>query len=387
MKIGISLLSARPQRTGVENAAFNLITHLSRMEGQDEYVIYANTRNLPWLSALSDCIRVVDVRLGCKRALWIWEHLFFLTSRRPKEVDVVHFPIGGGVIGYRGRFVLTVHDLKHYSHRELVKLRRHLLWRMWCNANIKRAARVIAVSEHVKAEILREFPVAPDSVRVIANGVDQRFRPCTTTKTFKARYELPERYVLFVGATTANKNLRRAIDAVNLVRNRYQLEHQLIVAGLPGEDDVALKSYVNGKHLESTVLFIGYVDDDDLPQLYSNAEVFLFPSICEGFGIPPLEAMRCGVPVVAAFASCIPEVLGDAAIWVDPLKVESIAEGISKALLNTNARNNAVAKGFVKAADFSWKKMALETINVYREAAGCRREALPHLSDAAVASE
>jgi glycosyltransferase involved in cell wall biosynthesis len=371
MRIGISLLSARPQRTGVENAAFNLITQLGGMGGKDEYVVYANTSHLPWLSDVPGRIRVVDVRFSCICSLWMWEHLFFLTSRRPKEVDVVHFPIGGGVVGYRGRFVLTIHDLKHYSHRELVKLRRHLLWRVWCKANVKRAAKIITVSEHVKRDILREFPVLSESIRVIPNGVDRRFGPCAGTQVFRDKYHLPERYVLFVGATTANKNIRRAIDAVRLVRDKCNLDHQFIVAGLPGEDDAALKRYVSSNHLQDTVRFVGYVGDDDLPQLYANAELFLFPSVTEGFGIPPLEAMRCGIPVVAAAISPLREVLGNAAVWVDPLSVESIAEGVGTALHDKNARTRAIARGLKRAEQFSWENMAAETVKVYREAAAC----------------
>ena len=372
MKIGISLLSARPQRRGVENTTFNLITQLNRMESDDEYVIYADTRSLPWLSSVSGRIRVIDVRLSCRRASWMWEHLFFLTSQRPKEVDVVHFPIGGGVVGYRGKFVLTIHDLTNYLNRDLVKLRRHLLWRLWCKANVKRAARIITVSEHVKRDILREFPVRSDSIRVIPNGVDRRFKPCAASQVFRAKYHLPERYVLFVGATATNKNIRRAIDAVKLVRDKCNLDHQFIVAGLPGEDDARLKKYVNSNHLQDIVRFIGYVGDDDLPQLYANAEVFLFPSIAEGFGIPPLEAMRCGIPVVAAATSCLPEVLGDAAIWVNPLSVESIAEGVATALLDKNARSRTIAKGLSRVEQFSWEKMASEAVKVYREAGGCQ---------------
>lgn len=388
MKIGISLLSARSHRTGVENTAFNLITQLSRMESDDEYVIYADTRSLPWLSSVSGRIRVIDVRLSCRRAHWIWEHLFFLTSQRPKEVDIVHFPIGGGVVGYRGKFVLTIHDLTRYSHIELVKLRRHLLWRVWYKANVKRAAKIITVSEHVKRDILREFPVRSDSIRVIPNGVDRRFRPCAGTQVFRAKYQLPDRYVLFVGQTSTNKNLRRAIDAVKLVRDRYSLDHQFIVAGLPGEDDARLKKYVNSNNLRDTVRFIGYVGDNDLPQLYANAELFLFPSIMEGFGIPPLEAMRCGIPVVAAATSCLPEVLGDAAIWANPLSVESIAEGIASALLDKNVRSRAIAKGLSRVEQFSWEKMVSETVNVYREAAGCpmTRSAVSDSGDIAMAS-
>jgi glycosyltransferase involved in cell wall biosynthesis len=283
-------------------------------------------------------------------------------------VDIVHFPIGGGVVGYPGRFVLTMHDLKHYLNPELVLLRRYLLWRIWCKSNIKRAAKVITVSDYVKQELLREFPVLFTDIKVVANGVDQRFLPCPKTQVFREKYQLPERYVLFVGATSANKNIRRAIDAMNLVRGSHGVDHCFVIAGMPGEADASLKAYVRDNQLEKAVRFIGYVDDNDLPQLYSNAALFLFPSITEGFGIPPLEAMRCEIPVVAAHASCMPEVLGDAAIWIDPLSVESIAEGISTGLFDPEIRKQVIARGLSRAEQFSWEKMALETVKVYREA-------------------
>ncbi len=113
------------------------------------------------------------------------------------------------------------------------------------------------------------------------------------------------------------------------------------------------------------------MENIDLPELYANAKLFLFPSITEGFGIPPLEAMASGIPVVAGRASCLPEVLGDAAIWVDPLSVDSIAEGIATALLDMKARSMAIAKGLSRVDQFSWEKMAEDTVSVYREAAGC----------------
>jgi len=368
MKIGISLLSAAPQRTGVENAVLNLIRQLSSIGGKDEYIVYANRRNLPWLSKLSGSVRVVDVPLSFRRVRWLWEHIFFLTSRRPREVDIVHFPIGGGVVGYGGKFVLTIHDLNHYSNRDFTMLRRHLLWRLWYKANVKRAARIITVSDYVKKHISQEFPSSSNKVRLAPNGVDQRFRPYAPTQDFKEKHQLPERYVLFVGATSVQKNIRRAIEAVNLVRRSDGTDHCLVIAGAPGEADPGLRAYISSNRLDDVVRFVGYFDDTELPQLYSNAALFLFPSIAEGFGIPPLEAMRCAVPVVAAHTSSMPEVLGDAAIWVDPLSVESIAKGISQGLFDQSVRKQAIARGLFRSEQFSWEKMAVETVKVYREA-------------------
>jgi glycosyltransferase involved in cell wall biosynthesis len=370
MKIGISLLSAKSRRSD-ENYLCNLITELSKIESDDEYVVFADLRRLPWLSSISGNIRVINVRLPSSWAPWVWEHLFFLTSQQPQKVDVVHFPIGGGVVGYRGTFVLTIHDLIRYSHKEFVSLPRHLMWRLWCKANLGRAARIIVVSEHVKRDIMHQFPVPSEHIQVVYLSASKRFEWCASTPEFKDKYRLPDHYVLVVAATSPNKNIRRAIDAVTLAREQYSLDHQLIVAGMRGADDAALKAYVNSNKLQHVVRFLGYVDDTDLPQLYANAELFLWPSIMEGFGLPPLEAMRCGIPVVASNTSCIPEILGDAPIWVNPMSVESIAQGMATALLDKTARDNAIARGTLRAKQFSWEKMASDTARVYREAAHC----------------
>lgn len=361
------MLSARPQRTGVENVALNLVVQLGNLDTQDEFVVFANTRHLPWLSAIPDRIRIVHVGFSFERALWFWEHLFFLADPRARKVDLVHFPIGGGVVGFPGRFVLTIHDLKHYLNREAVKLRRHLLWRVWCKANIKRATRIITASEHVKEQVLREFALDANKVEVIPNGVDESLHPCRDN-SLRSKYGLPERYVLFVGQTSANKNLPRAIDAMRLFCERNNSDHCFVIAGPSGDGDEELKAYVDGNHLQDSVRLLGYVDKGDLPRLYSNAALFLFPSLTEGFGIPPLEAMRCGVPVVAAQSSCLPEVLGNAAIWVDPLSVESMAEGISTGLLNPTVREQAIARGLSRAEYFNWQNMTQRTVRVYQDA-------------------
>ena len=279
--------------------------------------------------------------------------------------------LAGGVVGYRGKFVLTIHDLKHYLDRNLVLFRRYLLWRFWCKNNIPRAAKIITVSEFVKGEVLREFSISRDDVVVISNGVDKRFKPAADEDSLRRKYGLPKRYVLFVGATSANKNLQRAIDAFNLVRTAHESELCFVIAGGPGEAEASVRAHVRNSHLESAVRFLGYVNDDDLPQLYSNAALFLFPSLTEGFGIPPLEAMGCAIPVVAAQTSSMPEVLGDAAIWVDPLSVESIAAGITIGLYDEATRMRAISRGVARADLFSWEVMALKTSSVYRDAMRC----------------
>ncbi|MFC2165940.1 glycosyltransferase family 4 protein [Acidobacteriota bacterium] len=367
MKIGISLLCARKNRTGLENVAFNLIKQLSQIDNDNKYVIYTNKQIREWVSPKDSSIQVVDVTLSCRRYLWVWEHLYFLTHRKNEEIDLLHFPISGGVVGYKGKFILTVHDLKHYRMKNLVKLRRHVLNRFWYNANIKRAKMIITVSEYVKNDVLKNFNIPEENIRVIYNGVDDRFRPCEGSSGFRSKYKLPSDYILFVGQTTPSKNIRRAIDAVKLVREKYNFDCPFVVAGPQGEEDELLKKYVKNNNLENIVQFCGYIADDDMPKLYSNSKLFLSPSITEGFGLPMLEAVSCGIPVVAANTASMPEILGDAAIWVDPFSVDSIAEGIRKALVDKDDTSKMIKRGLLRVKDFSWEKMTRETLRVYSE--------------------
>lgn len=367
MTVGISLLQVRIPYTGVEKASIRLIEGLASASLEGEIVVFADTLALPEIAAFAGNLRVVSVTLPSRHLLWLWEHLFFLFDRRARCVDVVHFPIGGGVVGYRRKFILTIHDLKHYLNRELVLLHRHLLWRIWGKLNFSRASAIITISEYVQGEVLREFKLDPASIRVVKNGVDLRFRPCDATPEFRKKYHLPQRYILFVGATSPNKNLKRGIEGVAQALYGREEDACFVIAGSRGEADAELKEWVSRRGLDRLVRFLGYIDDDDLPELYANAALFLFPSINEGFGIPPLEAMRSGVPVVAGRISSMPEVLGDAPIWVDPLSVASIADGVNRGLFDEGARHTAITRGFARAGAYSWERMASQTLEVYRE--------------------
>lgn len=367
MRVGISLLCAKKYRTGTENVAFNLVRNLAKVDKKNEYVIFTNNYSRDWLSLPSDRLNTVNVKLTSHRIIWFWEHLFFHLDRRKKSLDLVHFPQAGGVVGFRGKFVLTVHDLKYQLGPDYKKFRQRLLYAAWYKANVLRASMIVTVSEYVKNQILQHFSLPPEKVRVVYNGVDERFKPLSRSTSFRANYRLPDEYVLFVGATTASKNLKRTIQAFKYVREKNHLNHHFIIAGGRAEEHNKLQSYVKHISLEDFVHFIGYFPDNDLPQLYSNASLFVFTSIAEGFGIPPLEAMACGTPVVCSNTTSLPEVVGESAILVDPFSVDSIARGIGIAMLDTSVREEFVRKGFARAKMFSWQRAASEMVSVYEE--------------------
>lgn len=368
MRIGISLLCAKKRRTGIENVAFNLIHSLAEVDRKNEYVIFLNNQSSDWFELPTQRFEVVNVKLTFQRSVWFWEHLFFHLDSRRKGLDLVHFPLVGGVVGYRGKNVVTIHDLNDYLGIYNVTLRQRLLCVAWYKANIPRASLVVTASQYVRNQILEYFGVAGDKVRVVYNGVDDRFCPLTKSASFHAKYELPKEYILFVGSSYRSKNIQRIIEAVWWLRQKKQLDHHLLIVGGPGDEAGSIRAFVKKRGLEGIVHFGGYFPDDDLPALYNHASLFVFPTLDEGFGIPPLEAMACGTPVMASDIPVFREVLGDAALMVDPNSVESIAEGISKALFDNSLRETLISKGFVRAGTYSWKKMAHAMIEIYEQA-------------------
>jgi len=371
LRIGISLLCAKQERTGIENVTFNLIRALSEIDNQNEYVIFANNQNRDWVSLPADRFDIVNVEFASQRCIWLWEHLFFHLDPRRRGIDLVHFPLVGGVIGYRGRNVITIHDLNDYLGRYNAKLRQRLLCVAWYKTNIPRANMVVTVSEDARNQMLEHFAVAPDKVRVVYNGVDERFKPLAKSATFKSLYHLPDEYILFVGSSYGNKNIKRMIEAFWLSRQERKFNHHLVIAGRFGNEGADLKAFVEKNNLGSVVHFGGYFPDHDLPKLYNHASVFVFPTLSEGFGLPPLEAMACGTPVVASDIPALREVLGESALLVDPYSVQSIAEGMAKAVADVTLREELIKKGLERARRFSWRKTATDMLRIYQEAAVC----------------
>jgi glycosyltransferase involved in cell wall biosynthesis len=327
MRIGISLLGAKRERTGIENVTFNLLQALSEIDDKNEYVIFTNRQSRDGFSLPAGRFGIVNVKLTFRRCVWLWEHLFFHLDPRRRGLDLVHFPLLGGVVGYRGKNVLTIHDLNDYWGRYNAKLRQRLLCVAWYKTNIPRANMVVTVSQEVKNQILKHFAVAPNRVRVVYNGVDERFKPLPKSASFKTFYHLPSEYILFVGSSYGNKNIRRMIEAFQVARHEQRLAHHLVIAGGPGNEEASLQAFVEKNGLGNVVHFVGYFPDQDLPKLYNHAALFVFPALSEGFGLPPLEAMACGTPVVASDIPVLREVLGESALFVDPYSVQNMASG------------------------------------------------------------
>jgi glycosyltransferase involved in cell wall biosynthesis len=264
--------------------------------------------------------------------------------------------------------VLTIHDLIFLLFPEY-----HLPLNKWFLNSfvplfIRRADAIIAVSKCTKGDLIRYYSVPSEKIKVIYEGVDARFQPVTEPDALarvRAIYGLPERFILYVGTIEPRKNLSTLLEAYKLLREEG-LEHRLVIVGRKGWLYKGFFQRLRELGLEGEVIFPGFVPDGDLPALYSAADLFVFPSLYEGFGLPVLEAMACGTPVIASNSSSLPEVIEDAGIMVDPLDVGALLRAIELILRDERMRREMRARGLEQAAKFSWERAARETLEVYR---------------------
>jgi glycosyltransferase involved in cell wall biosynthesis len=236
---------------------------------------------------------------------------------------------------------------------------------------VRKARALIAVSEHTKQDVVRHFNAPPEKIAVIYEGVDPHFSRVTDAAALDAtltRYGVSRPYIFYGGLWRPHKNVDGLVRAYGALLRRHGLPHCLVLGGREHPDYPAPREAWESLGLGDRIVRPGFVADDDMPALYSGADAFVLPSFNEGFGLMPLEAMACGTPVVASNASCVPEILGDAARYVDPRDPDAIAEGLHAVLTDSALRGELIARGTARLDRFSWDRAAEETLAVYERA-------------------
>lgn len=264
--------------------------------------------------------------------------------------------------------VLSVNDLIPLMRPAESSWRARMFFTLGLRLALHTAQRVITISEHTRQDLLTRFSYPAHRVQVIPLAADERFGPVGQAKILSLRetYKLPQRFVLYVGSNKPHKNLVTLIRAWEGVRS----DALLVIAGAWDAHYPHAKVEAAQRHLEERVRWLGPVPEADLPALYAAAEVFVFPSLYEGFGLPPLEAMACGTPVVCSHASSLPEVVGDAALVFDPHDVMALRAALQRVLEDAALRERLREKGLTQAGRFSWARTAQETLSVYRAIVG-----------------
>jgi glycosyltransferase involved in cell wall biosynthesis len=368
MRVALMGRSLRGSYSGVVRYTDQLVRRLGPVLGQDLAVFL--TRAADGLDGLP--FRRVRAPFGTPneylRALW--EQTVVPVEVARLRAQVYHSPNYILPLAVRCPTVVTIHDL-FYLEPQLHRLRSHLYLTALANHAIAHADRVICVSGYTRDQLLERFPKAAPRVRVIGEGVDPSFREATGAEVARARawlgVEAP--YVLYVGTIEPRKNLPRLLRAFEAAVVRGGLPHHLVLAGARGWRNGPLLDVHRASSIPERIHFPGYVAEDLLPALYAGADVFAYPSLGEGYGLPPLEAMACGAAVLTSDGSALAETAGGAALLVDPGDEEAIARGLERLLGDPEERRRRVELGLRQAALHTWDRTAEATLAVYREVA------------------
>ena len=377
MRIGIDYTAAVQQGAGIGRYARQLISALVELDAENKYALLVGgggVRDAAFqIEPLTRRANVRSVLLPVSdhtlSILWHRLHLPLWVELSCGPLDLFHSPDFTLPPVLRARTILTVHDLSFIRVPECAepRLRAYLLQAV--PASVRRADVVLADSECTRADLIELLGADPGRVEVVYAGVGQHFYRITDDgllRAVRARYNLPERFILGLGTLQPRKNFERLVKAYAMAQGQIDNEIKLVIAGGSGWMYDGIFGSVEELGLQEAVCFPGYVADDDLPALYSLADLFVFPSLYEGFGMPPLEAMACQTPVVTSNTSSLPEVVGDAALLVDPLDVAALTEAMRQVLTDGVLREGMIQRGVEQARRFTWTQAASKLLDVYR---------------------
>jgi glycosyltransferase involved in cell wall biosynthesis len=372
MRIGLDLLSEPPVVAGTGIYVLNLLRALAAEGSGHEFVVLASHDNLERFYMEQPNFRFQAYKFGSGRAVVrrLSQQLLLCGRCRGLGLDVLHSVNNVLPLLYRGRTVVTVHDLASLAVPKRFRLAKRLYLQHFTRLSVAKADRVIAVSSHTRRDIMAYFRPPANKVALVPQGVAERFQPQPNAQRGAlGRLGISREYILFVGRMEAGKNLLRLVKAYASLGAELRARFQLVIAGPEGDATPGLREQVRGLGLEGDVVFPGYVPEEDLPALYCLARLLVLPSVYEGFGLPLLEAMACGTPVVASRVSSMPEVVGEAGLLVDPQSHEDIARALERLCRDDGLHARLGRLGLAQAAKFGWRQVARQTLRVYEEAA------------------
>jgi glycosyltransferase involved in cell wall biosynthesis len=369
MRIGIDFHQA--QRPGNGNCSYSrgLVEALLKIDQENEYFLYVTDTGLLYFDKFKN---VSNAHLRLVPVKWsVFRDYIIGIKTRSDDLDIFHSQYIAPPF-FSGQLVLMIHDISYEHFPNYFSKIEWLRNKILITRSIKKYARIITVSEFSKNDLVQTYGINPQKIAVTYNGLGNSFRVLEKTdqhlKIFK-KFGIGGKYILFVGRIDARKNLSGLIKSFIILKNFYKIPHQLVIAGgksfLPRE--IRRQLDLDKVNYKNEIIFTGYLPEEELPVFYNYADVFVYPSLYEGFGLPVLEAMACGCPVVASNVASIPEVLGEAGILVTPTDIDELATAIYRVISDNNLRRQLSQAGLARAALFSWEKTATETLKIYRE--------------------
>jgi len=353
---------------GIGTYVRNLLRELNKIDHDTDYILLCQHDNDDFLKQLGENFNTLVDRSGHYS---LREQISIPIKVSHSSSDLFHVPhyVLPALIPCRS--IATIHDCIHLLFPEYLKNRAAHLYAHTMNwAAIRKARRVLTVSESSKNDLLRLFNLPEERVDVIYNAIDERFYtspPEEELEFVRERYQLNDRFLMYAGNAKPHKNLERLIQAFALLRKNGLDDLKLLITGGEISQYATLRRTVHQFNLHKHVRFLGFQSESTLASLYRLADVFVFPSLYEGFGLPPLEAMASGTPVVVSNLSSLPEVVGDAGVQINPYDIESIADGIQQVLENPSQRKELITRGIARAKMFSWNSSIKRVQQIYQE--------------------
>lgn len=369
MKIGIDGRAAKWYRgTGIGTYTYQLINNLNKIDKINNYLLFMpeGTSNIP----LNDNFSLAGISKESDKCFW--DEINIPNILKDKDIDLYHVPQNGVGLSKNKKCssVITLHDVIPYRMPKTVSKRYMKIFSESLPGIVNNSDGIITVSNYSKNDIIKAFNLPEEKVFVTHLASEPIYKPLDKLickSIVKKKYHIAEDYILYVGGFSPRKNIPGLINAFNRLLDKTNPNLKLIIAGSKGESYANYHELVSRLGIGDKVVFPGFVPTMDLPFLYNAAKLFVYPSFYEGFGLPPVEAMACGIPIISSNLTSIPEIVGTSGVLVNPHNIEEMAFAMENVLSDKRLADKLSASGIKRASEFSWRKTAFETISVYNK--------------------
>ncbi len=352
--------------TGIGTYTNELMKNIMKLDQKNQYLFFWPGEGYEQFKGKSN----IKVRIVGEKHKSFWTNSYIPAQIKNNAIEIFHVPQNG--IGLPKekycKYVVTVHDLIPYILPETVGENYRKQFTTQMPSILENADKIITVSQYSKQDIMNYFGIPKEKIAVTYLATDTIYQPINHqhAKNFiKNRYTIDSNFILYLGGFSPRKNVHRLIDAYANIYRKLNPSHDLIIIGTLKESHQELVKQVEKLGLQNKVKFIGFIPYEHLPYFYNAASVFVYPSIYEGFGLPPLEAMACGCPTITSNITSIPEVVGDGALLINPFDIDELSRSILKILEDQKFTIHLIVKGLKRASNFSWKTTAMNTLKVY----------------------
>ena len=373
MRIGIDLHAINEFMQGSQTYIYNITKSLIEIDDSNEYFLYFTGKESTF-----EALFLHKTNVHCKIikpvTRFIRIPIAFPLKLAIDRVDIFHCQYMGWK--FSCPFVVSLHDIIHETDPKLYPTFNRFLMSLFYPISARLAAKVLTISNYTKEQIFKIYKIPRKKIEVIYCGVSDEFRVIkdqTKIRHIAAKYGIQGPYILFVGRIEPRKNIIRLIRAFRALRSETKNNHKLVIAGMQDDQFKDFNRQIGKMQSEDGVLFTGRVSRRDLPYIYNGADLFVYPSYGEGFGLPPLEAMACGVPVITSNTTSLPEVVGDAGVMIDPYDTGELVASMKRLLSDESLCNRLRQAGLQRATHFTWETAAKETLKVYQEINGLRQ--------------